>query len=179
MTNRILLAGFGGQGVLFAGKQLANAALNQDLFVTWLPSYGPEMRGGTANCSVIVSDQPIGAPIVTQPDILIAMNKPSYLKFYQAVAADGILLYDSSLIELEEDSQPDGRVKIIPIPATQIADENGLKGLANVVMLGKLLAETGLFALDYFEQAMAASIPASKAKLIGANKTALHLGYSY
>ncbi|MBE6551602.1 MAG: 2-oxoacid:ferredoxin oxidoreductase subunit gamma [Ruminococcaceae bacterium] len=175
MMTSILLAGFGGQGILFAGKQIAHAAMEQDKFVTWLPSYGPEMRGGTANCSVIVADEEIGSPLVAKPDIFIAMNIPSHDKFKNAVVPGGMIITDSSLI-----SEPSERtdIKKIEIPATRLADENGLKGMANVIILGKLIKETGLFDYDFFLDAMISSIPASKAKLIDFNKKALEIGYN-
>jgi len=175
MTTGILLAGFGGQGILFAGKQIAHAAMEQDKFVTWLPSYGPEMRGGTANCSVIVSDEEIGAPLVANPDIFIAMNIPSHDKFKEAVNPGGMIIADSSLIPsaFRRDD-----IKTIEIPATRLADENQLKGMANVIILGKLIKETGIFDYDFFLNEMISSIPASKAKLIDFNKKALEIGYN-
>lgn len=171
----ILLAGFGGQGVLFAGKQIAYAGMKADKNVSWLPSYGPEMRGGTANCSVIVSDEPIGCPLVNTPDILISMNLPSYLKFVSAVKEGGVILRDSSLIN-EPCQRTD--VKVYDIPATSLATENGIDGMANVIMLGKLLKETGMFTYEYFENIMISSIPPSKAHLIELNKKALKIGYN-
>jgi len=175
MTS-LLFAGFGGQGVLFAGKQVAHAAMELDKFVTWLPAYGPEMRGGTANCSVIVSDEEIGSPLVTKPDILIAMNIPSFDKFEKAVVPGGIIFTDSSLVpSVSERSE----IKTVQTPATRLADENGLRGMANVIILGRLIKETKLFDYDFFLNAMISSIPASKAKLIDFNKKALEIGYNF
>ncbi len=173
---RILLSGFGGQGILFAGKQLANAGMVAEKHVTWLPSYGPEMRGGTANCSVIISDDPIGSPLVTEPDLLIAMNLPSFTKFEPKIAPGGTLLADSTLIDAKS-ARTD--IDCRYIPATGIADENGLKGMANVVMLGYFLSFNDLFSFDPFLEVMCAKIPASKAALLEANKKALKLGYEY
>ena len=102
MTTQLLLAGFGGQGILFAGKFLAYAGLLEGRQLSWLPSYGPEMRGGTANCSVILSDEPVGSPIVSNPDILVAMNLPSLEKYYGETEPNGYVVYDSSLINKEE-----------------------------------------------------------------------------
>lgn len=176
MTFHILLAGFGGQGLLFAGKQLALAAMNKGKFVTWLPSYGPEMRGGTANCSVIISDSPIGSPLVGNPDILIAMNRPSYEKFEKSVPSGGLLIYDSSMIE-KESHRTD--LEICAIPATAIAEQEDLKGLANVIILGKLLREREIFDRSYFEKSITEGISAAKAHLSKANLKALALGYEY
>ena len=176
MTYNILLAGFGGQGILFAGKQLAKTAMYSDLQVSWLPSYGPEMRGGAANCSVIISDKEIGAPIVTTPDILIALNNPSFEKFEPAIKKDGILIADSSLISKTSERTD---IRAYYIPATKLATENKLDGFANVIVLGQLLKITGIFEYDAFLDLMIAGIPASKTALIEKNKAALKLGYEY
>lgn len=176
MTMNILLAGFGGQGILFAGKQLAKTAMIEDMQVSWLPSYGPEMRGGAANCSVIISDEEIGSPLVVNPDLLIAMNIPSYDKFEPKVAGNGMVIYDSTLIPSPAET---AGVKHYPIPATGIASENNLEGMANVIILGYLLKLTKLFEYDSFLEHMIAGIPASKAALIDKNKKALELGYNY
>ncbi len=176
MTISILLAGFGGQGLLFAGKQLAMCAMKNNLNVTWLPSYGPEMRGGTANCSVIISDEPIGSPLVNTPDVLIAMNKPSYDKFEKAISVGGKLICDSALIS---DKSQRSDIESFYIPATALADENNLKGLANVIMLGKLLKVSGIFDKDDFGKSMTEHIPESKAHLAQANLKALEIGFNY
>lgn len=176
MTNNILLSGFGGQGILFAGKQLAKTGMDIGLNVSWLPSYGPEMRGGAANCSVIISDKEIGSPIVTAPDILVALNLPSFYKFEPAIRAGGILIADSAMIQ-EKSARTD--IKAYYIPATKIADENGLGGLANVIILGYLLKITGIFDYELFLDHMIKNIPPHKAALIDKNRSALSLGYNY
>ncbi len=176
MTTNILLAGFGGQGILFAGKALAKMAMDSDLQVSWLPSYGPEMRGGAANCSVIVSDEEIGSPLVVTPDLLIAMNLPSFEKFVPAVVAGGTVIYDSSLISAEAGRDD---IKVYGIPATSLASDNNLGGMANVIILGYLLKLTGLFDYDGFLEHMVAGIPAAKAALIEKNTKALALGYNF
>lgn len=176
MTTNILLAGFGGQGILFAGKAIAKMAMDSELQVSWLPSYGPEMRGGAANCSVIVSDEEIGSPLVVTPDILIALNLPSFEKFEPNVKAGGKLIYDSSLID-----KTSGRsdIDVYGIPATAMASDAGLTGMANVIVLGYLLKITGLFEYDAFLEHMIAGIPATKAALIEKNKAALEMGYKF
>ena len=176
MTNNILLAGFGGQGILFAGKAIAKMAMDSELQVSWLPSYGPEMRGGAANCSVIVSDEEIGSPLVVTPDILIALNLPSFEKFESKVVKGGKLIYDSSLIDKTSDRAD---IEVYGIPATAMASDAGLTGMANVIVLGYLLKLTGLFEYDAFLEHMVGGIPATKAALIEKNKKALEMGYNY
>jgi len=173
MTTNILLAGAGGQGILFAGKFLAYAGLLEGREVSWLPSYGPEMRGGTANCSVILSDGPIGSPIVQQPDALIAMNLPSYHRFMPAIQPGGILLADSSLIN-ERCERED--IRVVELPATQMAYDQELKGLANMILIGSMLKETGLLAPGTVERAMEKCVPAGKAAMLALNLRAIALG---
>lgn len=177
MTTKILIAGFGGQGVLFAGKQIAKMGMDKDMQVSWLPSYGPEMRGGTANCSVIVSDdEAIGSPIVNVPDILFSFNIQSFDKFESTVAPGGMLFVDSTLVSKKSVRKD---IKVFYIPATELASQNDLKGGANVIMLGKFVAESGLFDKEEFIEHMVSSIPASKAQLIANNKKAFDIGYNY
>lgn len=173
MTTETIFAGFGGQGILFAGKLLAYLGLYQDKHVSWLPSYGPEMRGGTANCTVCMSDQPIGSPYVTDPDILVAMNGPSYDKFIDAVKPGGIAIIDSTLVN-DECSRTD--ICSFSIPSTALAAENGLPGMANIILVGKLLKETGFAMLDAVRPVLEKIIPAKKSNLIDANMKALAIG---
>ncbi len=172
-ATEILLAGFGGQGVLFAGKILAYCGLMDSKELSWLPSYGPEMRGGTANCSVCISDEPIGSPLVLTPDILIAMNQPSFDKFVSEVKPGGKVFYDSSLIE-NECTRDD--IEIFAIPSTDLADSNALKGGSNIILLGKALKETSIFTLDTMKKAIEKVVPPSKAHLIENNFKAIELG---
>ncbi len=173
MTTELILAGFGGQGILFAGKILAYCGLMAGKELSWLPSYGPEMRGGTANCSVCISDEPIGSPLVTHPDCLIAMNGPSYAKFVNAVKPNGLILLDNSVVE-ETETRAD--VKTIALPATDMATEHNLNGSANMILLGRMLEETKLFDLDTVQKAMEKCIPPKRAHLIAANMNAVKLG---
>ncbi|MCL1886284.1 MAG: 2-oxoacid:acceptor oxidoreductase family protein [Dehalococcoidia bacterium] len=174
--KRILLAGFGGQGILFAGKFLASLGLAQEKEVSWLPSYGPEMRGGTANCSVILSNKRIGSPIVSTPDILVCMNLPALDKFETAMEKGGVLFYDSSLI-LRKPERSD--ICVFGIPSTQIATDNQMPALANVVLLGKLLRETHLCDEMTAGNVMQSIIPERKKDLLAANLKALTLGFQY
>lgn len=175
-NSQIVLAGFGGQGILFAGKVLAYAGLKAGREVSWLPSYGPEMRGGTANCSVVISDKPVGSPVIPKPDVLIAMNRPSLDKFEAALPAGGLIIADSSLVDREA-ARDD--VKVVKIPAREMALEADLGNLANMVIIGCLLKETGLFTLEEIKAGLEKSIPASKAALYEKNVKAIELGYAY
>ena len=136
MNMQILIAGFGGQGVLFAGKFLATKGLIEGKNVSWLPSYGPEMRGGTANCSVIISDDPVGSPIVSEPNCLIAMNLPSLRRYENSVVPGGMILVDSTLID-EKVERDD--VSVFYVPATKMAKDEGFATLANMILCGKLM----------------------------------------
>ncbi len=173
MTLNILLAGFGGQGILFAGKVMAYAGMMEGKEISWLPSYGPEMRGGTANCSVCISDEKIGSPLVTNPDILIAMNLPSLEKFENDVVPGGTIIVDSSIIhkKVERDD-----VKTIYLDASSMAEENGLKGAANMVILGRMFAETSFCSYENLEKGLRKSVPARKADLVDSNLKAIGLG---
>ena len=175
-TTQILIAGFGGQGVLFAGKFLAYKGLMQDKQVSWLPSYGPEMRGGTANCSIIISDTPVGSPIITNPDVLVAMNLPSLQKFVDTVVPGGHILVDSTLIG-EKVERTD--VQVHYIPATQMAKDAGFSTLANMILAGKVIKESGCVSFDGNKETLEAFIPAKKANLIDINCQALQAGYDY
>ena len=175
-THSIIVAGFGGQGIQFAGKQLALTGMYLDKKVTYIPSYGAEMRGGTSNCTVIISDGEIGSPVIPNPDILMAMNLPSYIKFHNTLAKGGNLFCDSSLI-----SEKSGRDDISKyyIPATSLAYENNMPKSANVIMLGKLIRETKIFTLGELVMSLEKSMPASKKNLLEDNIKALHIGYNY
>lgn len=177
MTKSILIAGFGGQGILFAGKQLASAGIDNDKFVTWFPSYGPESRGGTSNCGVIISDEEIDSPIVTKPDILMVFNVESFEKYEPVLSPGGIIFSDSSLIN--KISWREDLKGTYYVPASGLASDNDLTGMANVIMLAKMLSVTKLFEKESFLEHMLGSIPPSKADLIDKNRRAFNLGYSY
>ena len=171
--KRIVFAGFGGQGLVFAGKVVAYAGLIEDREVSWLPSYGPEMRGGTANCSVTLSDEPIGSPLIMNPNILVAMNQPSLLKFEGEVTSGGIALVDTSLVtRLPERSD----ITVFALEATNMAEGAELKGLANIVLVGKMLKETQFCKPETIEAAIRKAVPPRKAELIDKNLKALRLG---
>lgn len=169
----IVFAGFGGQGVLFAGKVVAYSGLIEDRQLSWLPSYGPEMRGGTANCSVCLSDEAIGSPIVSNPNVLIAMNRPSLDKFVNEVEPGGVIILDSSFIDVKVERTD---VTVHYVPASTLAEENGLKGLANIILVGKLQKEVGFCGDETLDSALQKCIPARKADMLGFNRKAIELG---
>lgn len=175
MTHEILISGFGGQGILFAGKLLAYAAMLEEKQVSWLPSYGPEMRGGTANCSVIISDEPVSCPLVTDPTVLIAMNAPSFEKFEQTVVKGGEIFVDSSLV-----TAPFNRTdtKNHALPSTKLAEDLQAVKLANMVLLGKVIKETNMLPFESVIKALQKTVPASKAAMLEINKKALETGYN-
>ena len=175
-TTQILIAGFGGQGVLFAGKLIAYKGLLENKQISWLPSYGPEMRGGTANCSVIVSDTPVGSPIVTKPDVLVAMNLPSLKKYENEVVSGGTIIIDSTLIA--EKVQRDD-VEIYYVPATKMAADEGFSTLANMILMGKLMKVCENVGYDMVEDAVKKVVPPRKANLIDVNLKAVKLGYEF
>lgn len=175
-TTNILIAGFGGQGVLFVGKLLAYQGLIEDKNVSWLPSYGPEMRGGTANCSVIVSDTPIGSPIIDNPDILIAMNLPSLDKYEKSVAKGGKIFVDSFLIERKVERAD---VDTYYVPATQMASDSGATALANMVILGKVMRETNFVDYANITEALKKVVSARHRDLIEFNLKALDMGHDF
>lgn len=143
--HEIVIAGFGGQGVLFLGEVLARAALQDGREVTWLPAYGPEQRGGTANCTVVISDQPIGSPVVADPTILIVLNRPSLERFESRVRPGGLVIYDTTLVTR---SPARADVEAIGLPATDLATAVGAPRVANVVLLGALLTHTSVVSTE-------------------------------
>lgn len=176
MTNEILFAGFGGQGILFSGKVAAYSGLVCGKQVSWLPSYGPEMRGGTANCHVIISDEPVGSPIIVKPTDLVVMNKPSFDKFENDVVPGGNIIIDSALIDRDAVRTD---VNVYKIPATQMANDMGMPKLANMIVFGKLLKVTGFVDLEGVKKGLAKSIPPTKQALYDTNLKAIEAGYNY
>lgn len=176
-TVKYLFAGFGGQGILFSGKVLAYKGLTDGKNVSWLPSYGPEMRGGTANCSVIISDAPVGSPIVSNPDVLIAMNLPSLDLYEDKVTSGGMIFVDSSLVERKVNRTD---VKVFYLPATKLASENKIDKLANMIIMGKVLKETGAFSDEQsVTDALKKVISAKHADMLEINLNAMKLGRDF
>ncbi len=177
MLTEMIWSGFGGQGILFAGKNIAYSGMELGLEISWLPSYGPEMRGGTANCSVCISDKPIGSPLVSKPDILAVMNTPSFDRFEDKVKSGGMILADSSMTDRVSHRTD---IEFIAVPASEMADKNGLCGMGNIVLLGKLLSlckdRLGGITVKNAGHAFELMIPKSRSALIEKNLTALKLG---
>lgn len=175
IDERIIVAGFGGQGVMMIGKLLAYSGMREDRHVSWLPSYGPEMRGGTANCNVIVSDHLIGAPVVTEATCVIAMNLPSLDKFESTVKTGGRLLLNSSLISRKA-ARDD--VQTLEIPVNDIANQQGSLKVANIVMLGAYITLSQIVKKDTIVHAIE-EVLGSKRHLLDINLNALHEGIAY
>ena len=175
-TTNLLFAGFGGQGILFSGKFLAYKGLIEDRQVSWLPSYGPEMRGGTANCSVIISDEPVGSPIVGSPDVPIAMNLPSLDKYEDAVVPGGKIFVDSTLITRKVRRTD---VEVHYIPATQMASDNRMPTLANMIIMGKVLQACPELGATHIQEALKKVVSARHQDLLAVNEKALQLGAEY
>ncbi|MBO7214231.1 MAG: 2-oxoacid:acceptor oxidoreductase family protein [Clostridia bacterium] len=175
-TTKYLFSGFGGQGILFSGKFLAYKGLTEEKNVSWLPSYGPEMRGGTASCSVIISDESIGSPIIDNPDVLVAMNLPSLDKFEKTVKAGGIIILDSTLIERKVERTD---VEVVYLPATRLASENNCPTLANMIIVGKLLKVTGNYDEKSIDETLKKVISAKLADMLEINKTAMKIGAEF
>lgn len=174
--EKIIVSGFGGQGVLFAGKLLAFSGMVTGRYVSWIPSYGPEMRGGTANCSVILSERKITSPIVNKCTTLIALNGPSLEKFQSSVENDGKILFDKPLAnEKVEGIQAQWK----PVPASELSLEMGAPGLMNMVMLGAYIRESSILTLDDIFMGMEEMLSGKKQELIKLNQKALEAGYEW
>jgi len=173
MQQEIIISGFGGQGTLFAGQLLAHAVMDKGLHVTWIPSYGPEMRGGKARCTVVASDEPIGAALVKRPSGAIVLNLPSFEAFEPAVKPDGVLVVNTSLIR-ERSTRTD--IRVFHIDATDMAEELGNTRLANVICLGALVGATGMVRIEDVEKALEKNLPERHRKLLPLNFAALRRG---
>jgi 2-oxoglutarate ferredoxin oxidoreductase subunit gamma len=176
MQQEIVFSGFGGQGALFAGQLMTYAGMNEDREVTWIPSYGPEMRGGTAHCTVIISDQPIGSPIIRNPTIAVVLNPESMIKYEPLVRPGGLLLINSTLVR-QESTRSD--IDVISIPANDLASDLGNVKMANVVMLGALLAARPVVPLETIGRVLDEHLHGSKRRFIEPNKRALERGAAY
>ena len=173
MKEQMIISGFGGQGVMSLGQMLTYAGMIEGKHVTWLPSYGAEMRGGSANCSVVISDTPVSSPVVSEATTLIVLNLPSLTKFQPALVAGGKLLFNTSLIHVEPTRQD---VEIFPIPANEIADSLGNTRVAGMVMLGAYLKASGALRVESVVEALKTVLGASKANLVAVNEKALAAG---
>jgi len=175
MQEEIIISGFGGQGSLFAGQLLAYAAMGEELHVTWIPSYGPEMRGGKARCTVVISDQEIGAPLVRRPSAAVVLNIPSMEAFEPSVKPGGVLVVNSSMVPDESDRDD---IHVIYVPASDLATELGNVRMANVLCLGALVEATGVIPEEAVERALDDHLPERHRSLLDLNKEALKKGAS-
>ncbi len=173
MQEELIFSGFGGQGALFAGMVLAYAGMDSGKNVTWIPSYGPEMRGGTAHVTVIISDEEIGSPVIRHPSAAVVLNNPSMEKYEPLVKEGGVLVYNSSLITTTP-ARPD--IGYVAVPANDIATELGNVRMANMVALGALVALTGILPLEMVGQALREHLPESKRTMLKPNLQALERG---
>ncbi|MCR4426063.1 MAG: 2-oxoacid:acceptor oxidoreductase family protein [Firmicutes bacterium] len=173
MAEEIVMAGFGGQGVMVMGQLLSYAGMLEGKSVSWFPSYGPEMRGGTANCSVVVASEPIGSPVVTEPTCVVAMNRPSLDRFERAIRPGGVLVYNSSLIDRKPERKD---VRVIAVPANEIAIELGNDKVANMCALGALIAATRVVKIESVVESLKKVLPERRHDLIPLNQEALARG---
>jgi|SRR5215207_6486938 len=174
MQKEIMIAGFGGQGVLFAGQILAYAGMDVGKEVTWIPSYGPEMRGGTANCTVVIADEEIGSPLVKNPPLAVALNLPSFDKCEESMAPGGTLIVNQSMVDRQEKRED---INVIFVPCNEIAEEIGNKKLMNMVAVGALLMVLSEIRLHDVEKALEAHLPARHKHLLPSNYKALQRGF--
>lgn len=173
MVEELIIAGFGGQGVMVMGQILSYAGMHEGKNVSWIPSYGPEMRGGTANCSVVVSDEPIASPIVTEPTTALVMNRPSLDRFEPMVQPGGLLIYNSSLIDRAPERTD---IRVIAVPANELGEEVGSDKVANMVVLGAYIKARGTVSFETVGQCLAEVLPARRHDLIPLNLEALKRG---
>ena len=176
MIEEIVFAGFGGQGIMFMGKALAYAAMKRDKFVTWMPSYGAEVRGGTAHSMVVISDKVIASPVVKEPSVCVVMNKPSFDKFNSKVTKGGILVVNKSMIEIGEKRKDIG---ILEVPATDMAYELGNSRVSNMIILGALLSKRDILPVQSLIDILGDIIPKSRQKMLPINQDAVRKGYEY
>jgi 2-oxoglutarate ferredoxin oxidoreductase subunit gamma len=176
MMVKTIFCGFGGQGVLMMGYTLANGGMNAGFNVTYLPSYGAEVRGGTANCTVVVSDEEIASPIASNPDNIIALNTPSLMAFQNRAASGGNLFLNSSIISIEP-SRHD--IRVFKIPLAEIADKLGDKRTANTVMMGAFMKVTGLVPPDIFLKSIESVMGSKKKEVVEMNRKAFEIGFDF
>ena len=176
MLAKTIFSGFGGQGVLSMGYTFANAAMREGKFVTYFPSYGAEVRGGTANCTVSVSDEEIASPIASEPDFVVAMNQPSFLRFQSVIQSGGLILVNSSIVN---SSSVRGDIEVLGIPTSELAESIGSLKAANMVMLGAFIKVSNLVGLPLLLKYLPEILGAGRARLLKVNKEALECGYNY
>lgn len=176
MLIKTIFSGFGGQGVLSMGFTLANAAMLQGKYVTYLPSYGAEVRGGTANCTVAISDEEIASPVASEPDFVVSMNQPSFLKFQNILQSGGLLMVNSSMVNV---AAARGDIEIIEVPTSELAEQLGNIKVANMVMLGAFIKASNLVSFPLMLKNLPEILGEGRAKLIKINREALEMGYHF
>ncbi len=176
MHEELIMAGFGGQGVMLLGKFFSEAAMEEGKEVSWLPSYGPEMRGGTANCHVIISDEPIASPIITESSIVIALNRPSLEKFEKTLKKDGILFMNSSIIDIEPTRKD---IKVYKVPLNEIANRLGSQKIINMIMAGAIIQVTKIVSPETMKRVFEENLTGTKAKFIDLNIKSMNEGIDY
>jgi 2-oxoglutarate ferredoxin oxidoreductase subunit gamma len=176
MTTKTIFSGFGGQGVLSMGFTLANAAMLEGRYVTYLPSYGVEVRGGTANCTVVVSDEEIASPVASEPEFVVAMNQPSFNRFQNILQSGGLMCVNASLVNA---SSVRSDIEVLSIPTSELAEKLGTIKVANMIMLGVLIRASNIISFDAMIKNLAELLGEGKSKLIKLNREALETGFNY
>jgi 2-oxoglutarate ferredoxin oxidoreductase subunit gamma len=176
MLIKTIFSGFGGQGVLSMGYTLATAAMLEGKHVTYFPSYGVEVRGGTANCTVAVGDEEIASPVASDPEFIVAMNQPSFARFQSILQSGGLILVNSSIVDI---SSARGDIEIVSVPTSELAEKIGTIKVANMIMLGAFIKASAIISYDFMIKNLAAILGEGKAKLIKLNKEALELGFNF
>jgi 2-oxoglutarate ferredoxin oxidoreductase subunit gamma len=176
MLIKTIFSGFGGQGVLSMGITLANTAMLEGKYVTYLPSYGVEVRGGTANCTVVVSDEEIASPVASDPEFIVAMNQPSFIRFQSILQSGGLICVNSSIVNT---SSARGDIEVLPIPTSELAEKVGSAKVANMIMLGAFIKASNIIPFNFLIEHLTDILGEGKAKLIKMNQEALELGFNY
>jgi len=176
MLTKTIFSGFGGQGVLSIGFTVANAAMFEGKYVTYLPSYGVEVRGGTANCTVVVSDEEIASPVASDPEFIVAMNQPSFTRFQSILQSGGLLCVNSSIVDA---TSARGDIEVLAVPTSKLAERLGTIRVANMIMLGAFIKASSIISFDFLIKNLTGILGEGKSKLIKLNKDALEIGYNY
>lgn len=174
MLIRTIFSGFGGQGVLSMGHTIANAAMHEGRHVTYLPSYGVEVRGGTANCTVVVSDEEIASPVASDPEFVVAMNQPSFVRFQGVIPAGGLICVNSSMVDT---SSARGDIEVVTVPTSELAEEVGSGKVANMVMLGALIGVSNIVSFDFLLEHLSKILGEGKSQMMKLNRAALERGF--
>jgi 2-oxoglutarate ferredoxin oxidoreductase subunit gamma len=176
MLIKTIFSGFGGQGVLSMGNMVANTAMLEGKYVTYFPSYGVEVRGGTANCTVVVSDEEIASPVASEPDFVVAMNQPSFARFQSILQSGGLICVNSSIVDT---SSARHDIEVLAVPTTELAEQIGSVKVANMILLGAFIRASSIISYDFLIKNLAQILGEGKSNLIKLNKQALELGFNF